>query len=120
MKKILCFLIVALMAAVSLMGCSASGTQDGGSEKRDTLTVGISTEPTSLDPVETSLVYNDAVLRLLYDNLIRLDENMNYIPHLAESYEAISDTEWRFVLRENIKFTDGSAMTSEDDKRGME
>lgn len=120
MKKILCFLIVALMAAVSLMGCSASGTQDGGSEKRDTLTVGISTEPTSLDPVETSLVYNDAVLRLLYDNLIRLDENMNYIPHLAESYEAISDTEWRFVLRENIKFTDGSAMTSEDVKASIE
>ena len=76
--------------------------------KKDTLSIAVSTGPTSLDPVETSLMYNDAVLRLLYDNLIRLDANMNFIPHLVESYDPVSDTEWRFLLRDGIRFSDGT------------
>ena len=135
MKRIMVLMLALIMLAGLTVGCNTTtNTPDAGqtsmtgqsqnepelSGAKDTLIVGISSEPTSLNPVETSLVYNDAVLRLIYDNLIRLDDEMNYVPHLAESYEAISDTEWKFVLRESIRFSDGTPLTSEDVKASIE
>jgi peptide/nickel transport system substrate-binding protein len=82
--------------------------------KDDTLIVAVSTEPQTLNVADVALLYTDAVLRLLYSNLVRLDSDMTYVPDLAESYEAISDTEWKFVLREGVTFSDGTPVTSED------
>jgi len=118
MRKAFMLVLIALLILSS--GCGQNNAEEGTGEAKDTLIVGISTEPTSLNPVETSLMYNDAVLRLIYDNLILLDDEMNFVPHLVESYEALSDVEWKFVLRENIKFSDGSDLTSEDVKASIE
>ena len=112
MKRIMVLMLALIMLAGLTVGCNTTtNTPDAGqtsmtgqsqnepelSGAKDTLIVGISSEPTSLNPVETSLVYNDAVLRLIYDNLIRLDDEMNYVPHLAESYEAIPNGNSCFV-----------------------
>nr|WP_253292668.1 ABC transporter substrate-binding protein [Intestinimonas sp. MSJ-38] len=51
---------------------------------------------------------------------MRLDEDLNPVPDLAESYEAISDTEWEFKLRQDVKFHDGTSMKAEDVKASLE
>ena len=131
-KKTLLFVVIFALFTLAIVYFidhkKSEFTGDGGAStlqatktvKKDTLSIAVSTGPTSLDPVETSLMYNDAVLRLLYDNLIRLDANMNFIPHLVESYDPVSDTEWRFLLRDGIRFSDGTPMTTEDVKASIE
>ena len=54
------------------------------------------------------------------ETLIGLDYNMEQFPRLAESYENLSPTEWKVILREGIKFHDGSVMHAEDVKSSFE
>lgn len=134
MKRIVNLVLIAAMVLTMLAACATnttateapaetavSGTDVVTTEvaatevaKDDTLIVAVSTEPQTLNVADVALLYTDAVLRLLYSNLVRLDSDMTYVPDLAESYEAISDTEWKFVLREGVTFSDGTPVTSAD------
>ncbi|HOG00548.1 MAG: Glutathione-binding protein GsiB precursor [Firmicutes bacterium ADurb.Bin248] len=140
MKRLVSLLLVSVMLMGAIVGCTAKTPADdtqqspppatgnvpaesaGPAEpaKKDTLVVGISVEPQTLNVAEVGLLYTDTVNRLLYDTLVRLDQDMNVVPQLAESFEPLSDTEWKFVLREGVKFSDGSVVTSEDAKASIE
>lgn len=39
---------------------------------------------------------------------------MNIIPGLAESWERVSDKQTNFKLREDVKFSNGDALTADD------
>ena len=54
------------------------------------------------------------------ETLIGLGHDMTMQPRLAESFANVSPTEWRLVLRSDVKFHDGSAMTAEDVKASFE
>ncbi|MEZ4734804.1 MAG: ABC transporter substrate-binding protein [Caldilineaceae bacterium] len=52
---------------------------------------------------------------LLYNRLVRLDEEGVPMPELATAWEANEDaTAWTFTLRDDVTFHDGSPMTSAD------
>jgi peptide/nickel transport system substrate-binding protein len=53
---------------------------------------------------------------IAYEGLVRLDlETNTIVPNLAESYEVTPDgTEFTFVLREGLKWSDGQPFTAED------
>jgi len=75
-----------------------------------------------IDPAIGGTGYN-AVLPLfnLYDPLVFPDTNGLPTPHIAESWEASSDsTLWTFYLRQGVKFHDGSELTAEDVKFSMD
>ncbi|NMT18373.1 SgrR family transcriptional regulator, partial [Vibrio parahaemolyticus] len=44
--------------------------------------------------------------------LTRLDENEQLQPDLAHTWEAISDTHWRFYLRRGVRFHNGEPLTT--------
>ncbi|MEP3277415.1 MAG: ABC transporter substrate-binding protein [Stappiaceae bacterium] len=48
------------------------------------------------------------------ETLIGLGHDMTMQPRLAESFEYISPTEWKLTLRTDVKFHDGSPLTTED------
>jgi len=53
--------------------------------------------------------------RAHYNNLIRLGDNLFPKPELAEDFSANSNaTEWTFKLRRNVRFHDGSKLSSDD------
>ena len=88
----------------------------GATNVESTLTVGIqSTKTTQLDPLnpkERDLV---SVYSLVYESLIRIDDD--YLPEglLAESWESSSNGRtWTFHLRKNVTFSDGQALTARD------
>lgn len=55
-----------------------------------------------------------------YDTLVRYDDG-EFVPGLAESWEISGDgTVYTFKLREDVKFSDGSAFTSEAVKKSFE
>ena len=51
----------------------------------------------------------------MYESLVKLDNNFQPTPHLAESWEASDDAKtWIFRLKRGIEFHDGSTMTAND------
>ena len=49
-----------------------------------------------------------------WKGLIKRDENLKIIPGLAERWEMLEPTRWRFHLRSGVKFHDGSPFTADD------
>ncbi|MEZ4678341.1 MAG: ABC transporter substrate-binding protein [Caldilineaceae bacterium] len=70
-------------------------------------------EEESLDPAGP--VSFDYASYLLYNRLIRLNEDGVPVPELATAWEANEDaTAWTFSLRDDVTFHDGTPMTSAD------
>ena len=78
------------------------------------VTIGLASEPTSIDPHYHNLGPNNALARHIYGNLIMQDENQQLQPGLAISWEAIDDLTWEFKLREGVTFHDGNPLTADD------
>jgi len=74
-----------------------------------------------LDPHKQTAFSSFRVLELIYDTLVTLDKDMKVVPHLAESWKWSEDGKTLTMnLRKNVKFHDGTPMTSEDVKFSFE
>ena len=80
----------------------------------DDLTIGLSSEPTSIDPHFHNLTPNNSFSAHIFDSLILKDEKQRLVPGLAESWKPLDDTTWEFKLRKGVKFHDGSPFTADD------
>ena len=78
------------------------------------LTVGLKSEPSSIDPHYHNLGPNNAFATHIYGTLVGSDENQQHYPDLATSWKPINDTTWEFKLRKGVKFHDGSDFTADD------
>jgi len=108
-----------IVAAISL--CALTGRQlyrhmitvptTGG-----TLTEAIVGTPQYLNPVLARPYSADTELtRLLFRGLLRVDENMQLVPDIAESMAVSTDGKtYTFILRPNLKWSDGTELTSAD------
>lgn len=68
----------------------------------------------SLDPYtlkETTTIAHHAHV---YEGLVTRDKDLKIVPALAESWETLSPTHWRFHLRKNVKFHNGDPFTADD------
>ncbi|MDB9857496.1 ABC transporter substrate-binding protein [Pelagimonas varians] len=68
----------------------------------------------SLDPYSLSETFTLGTLTNVYEGLTRRDENLQIQPGLAESWEIIEPTRWRFNLRQGVKFHNGNDFTAAD------
>lgn len=71
----------------------------------------------SFHPYTTTDTASRGYYGLVYDgSLLRLDENtLQYIPHMAESYEISEDgLTFTFHLRQNMQWSDGTPLTAQD------
>ena len=79
-----------------------------------TLTIGLGTEPTSIDPHYHNLGPNNQIAQHFFSRLIEQDHKQNLSPGLATSWKATDDTTWEFKLRKGVKFHDGSDFNADD------
>jgi len=81
---------------------------------RDFVRVGADVDAGSLDPrlMRDTTAYR--VVDLLYDGLVRLDASTTPVPALATHWEQVDDVTWTFVLRQGVRFHDGSPFTAAD------
>jgi peptide/nickel transport system substrate-binding protein len=78
------------------------------------LKIGLSAEPSAMDPHFHNLTPNNSLLRHIFDRLIDQNENQALVPGLALSWRNVDDTTWEFKLRPGVRFTDGSEFTAND------
>ncbi len=68
----------------------------------------------SMDPHAARDDFALSLLCNVYEGLVRWNADLKIEPALAESWEALSDTEWRFHLRKDVKFHNGNPFTADD------
>ncbi|RVO69104.1 ABC transporter substrate-binding protein [Sinorhizobium medicae] len=68
----------------------------------------------TLDPHYANLNENTSLLSHIYERLVYQDDRLDLKPGLAVSWRAVSDRQWEFKLRENVRFHDGSPLTADD------
>jgi peptide/nickel transport system substrate-binding protein len=78
------------------------------------LKIGLSAEPSAMDPHFHNLTPNNSLLRHIFDRLIDQNESQALVPGLAISWRNVDDSSWEFKLRPGVRFTDGSEFTAND------
>ncbi|HWT10361.1 MAG TPA: ABC transporter substrate-binding protein, partial [Roseomonas sp.] len=68
----------------------------------------------SMDPYTRQETFLLSFNANIYEPLVRRDSQMRVEPALAERWENISPTVWRFHLRRNVRFSDGTPFTADD------
>lgn len=71
--------------------------------------------PHKIDPANADSQADSLHIWGVYEPLVWIDPDYNFIPWLAESWEGSADgTVWTFHLRKGVKFHDGSDFDAED------
>ncbi len=82
----------------------------------DTLVIAIEAEVKNLDPRFATDAYSQRVVELLYSGLVRLNENAEIAPDLAEKWDMPDDKTYVFYLKKAVLFHDGTPVTLADIK----
>ena len=99
-------LLAATITSIAALSMSPASSQ--------TLRYANQGELKSLDPYtlkETTTIAHHAHV---YEGLVTRDKELKIAPALAESWETLDPTHWRFHLRHNVKFHNGDAFTADD------
>ena len=68
----------------------------------------------SMDPYSLNETFQLGFLNNIYEGLIQRGPDLEIKPSLAEKWEVMEPTRWRFYLRKGVKFHDGSPFTADD------
>src|SRR5688500_15940079 len=109
--------MAAAVLAVVVAGCG--GDDDGGSSGGGVIDQVIAynwgTEPPSLDPGLATDTTSADVINNIMDPLVKLGEDLEPVPNLAESWDTSADGKTiTFHLRSDGKWTNGDPVTAED------
>ncbi len=100
---------------------SAAPASEAPVESGGTLVVAISSDPGHLNPAITTSGGTHTAAELLYNGLVGLDDELNPIPELADSWVISDDgTTYTFTLRDDVMWHDGEPFTSADVKFSFE
>jgi peptide/nickel transport system substrate-binding protein len=103
-------LILLVVCAAALPAASSPTPTRGG-----TLVVGVTGKMSSLDPVKgNAFLWEGNVVLAIYDRLLRIDKDGNFVPELATSWKFSDDKlKLTFKLRRGVVFHDGTPFDAE-------
>jgi oligopeptide transport system substrate-binding protein len=105
-----------LMVVLALAAVSCGGDDSGGGGgDGNTITVNWGTEPPSLDPGLATDVTSSNILLNIMDPLVKLGDDLEPVPSLAESWEESDGGKTvTFKLRTDGRWTNGDPVTAND------
>ena len=68
----------------------------------------------SMDPHSFNEGLTINITGQIYETLVKRSKNLKLVPSLAASWTVVDDLTWRFKLRPNVRFHDGSPFTADD------
>lgn len=131
MKKLLTLILCLAMVLTVFAGCSSTpATEEGASasgdaaqgeaadsEYKDTLVFAMNTDVQSLDPQIQNDTTSEQVVKMLYNTLLKFEDDGTVVGDLAESWSVSEDKlTWTFSLKQGVKFHNGKELTSADVK----
>lgn len=131
MKKLLTLILCLAMVLTVFVGCSSTpATEEGASasgdaaqgeaadsEYKDTLVFAMNTDVQSLDPQIQNDTTSEQVVKMLYNTLLKFQDDGTVVGDLAESWSVSEDKlTWTFNLKQGVKFHNGKELTSADVK----
>lgn len=113
------FMLVFMLAACGTKVEDPAPTPTGGSSNpspqtpatqyEDTFRFSGTADAVTLDPHEITDNTSDNVAMMIYDRLVKFDEQLDIVPDLAEKWSVSEDGRtWTFNLRTGVKFHDGT------------
>jgi oligopeptide transport system substrate-binding protein len=108
-------LVLALLGATAACGGSNEGAASAEKAENQEITVNWGAEPPSLDPGLATDTTSANILLNIMDPLVKLDENLEPVPNLAERWEVSQNGKTiTFHLRNDGAWTNGDAVTAHD------
>lgn len=68
----------------------------------------------TMDPHSQNELLTNSMNAQVYEKLVNRDKQLGIAPSLATEWQQVSPTLWRFKLRPNVKFHDGTPFTADD------
>ena len=109
-----------VLAACGPAGSSAAGGASAKPVPGGTLTAALTGDPSSLDPASPGIYTSLQVLDNIFNKLITMDENGNFVGELATSWQQADPKTWTFDLVSNATFHNGEKFTADDVKYTFE
>ena len=110
-----------LLAVVILLAIPACGSKDDldqprsdGEESKVSITIALDSIPNELDPLIADLASHLSCINHIYDKLVAFDQEYNWIPSVATTWEQLDDYTWQFEINTDIKFSNGELLTMDD------
>jgi len=85
----------------------------GATQRSGRIVAAVSERMLVLDPADHYSISATSVLRHIFDPLIDVTNDHKFTPALAESWEAINNSTWRFTLRKGVTFHDGTPFNAD-------
>lgn len=104
---------VAAMLCICMCFTSCAFSAESTPEQKP-ITIALTQDMLSFDPIKTTDIYSEAILRCVYTSLYDFDENLQLRPKLVKTATAIDDYTWRIEIHSGVKFHDGSSLTTDD------
>ncbi|WP_240759149.1 ABC transporter substrate-binding protein, partial [Phytoactinopolyspora endophytica] len=115
---------IAVIAALALAACGSetdTGGEASASEGSGTLTLGAIIAPTTFDPAGSQWGNRAPFYQAVYDTLLLATPGGEIEPFLATDWSYNDDnTVLTLTLRDDVEFTDGSALTADVVKENLE
>jgi len=102
--------LAALFGAIFLSADAHAGNSDG----KDRLVIDLAGEPASLDPHMQWNPDSYYVYRNIFDNLYTRDPEGEIVGALVEEQRYLDDSRVVLVIRDDVRFHDGTPLTAED------
>ncbi|TAP40064.1 ABC transporter substrate-binding protein [Arthrobacter sp. S39] len=125
-SRVLSTVVTAVVASLAFTACSGSTPQEStttqaGPETAPLLRIGSLQEPTSYDPAQANEGHQAPIYQAVYDTLIKREPDGTLSPMLATSWEPSDGNKaYTLKLRNDVKFTDGTAFDSAAVKANLE
>jgi oligopeptide transport system substrate-binding protein len=112
------------LVAIIVAGCGGSSGNTTNNSKPSKAPVSqqiyrygdaLGTDISSFDPAQATDQPSLEAITMVFTGLVQLNDQLQVQPQLAESYTVSANgLTWTFQLRSNLKFSDGSPLTSQD------
>src|SRR6202790_2656982 len=108
------------LAAAAVL--SSAWVRNARADETGTLTVALSNNPVTCDPINMSSHDSMILSQTIYENLVEFDITGTLRPQLAKALPEVSKDSliYTFDLRDDVVFQDGTPLTSEDVKYSIE
>jgi peptide/nickel transport system substrate-binding protein len=114
------WLAVCLSFLLVISGCSSSDTSSSNDGKETSssgnksISIGITRSPVSFNPLDRGDWAQFYISSVMFNPLMELDEDFNFVPRLADSIESLDNQTYTAKLNPNAKWTDGKPVTADD------